>query len=648
MFRDTNLRFSTLFFWLPATFPRSFLEELDVGADLSCFDFMLEGVPEACTDAPSMFDMASDRFEHPLVEGSSGDRDLFRDMFDGLPDEKKSKVGQNFYCLKDMFAESALSAGAACSGTDVVFPMITRLSEILTDWSKQSRSTFSPDIPEELFSIKHAFSCEIVPWKQDFISQNFQPVHLFRDIMVLGDGYGTTVNGEFVAVPRVAVFYVGFSCKDVSILNVNSPAHQDCVRKGRGKTGSTCQGALGYINWARPALVCMENVVGLAMPPNKLSPKFNGLLDPFDRNIKDNLKALVESLEEMDYIVDVAIINPTVYGVPQQRQRVWIIAIWKGQTCSNTSSFGEMMVPMRPLRDFLLKPGTKLHDEWSARKLQWPQQCPKKATRKPEADQPSKVQRTMQWTRRHKATYEKNMMEWPPTIPQDWLPAVPDRIREVIWFQQQMIFQKDPNSLSQTIVFDVSQSIDREHKAEDKAPCVCPKAILVMMELEGMGEPSISRISGIEALMLQCMPPSSIPSAKNLDERQLMDLAGNAFCGVAAYVAAVYALSMNTFPTVAMRRRFQVARPSKEVAEAHAKFAAEFRNDPDMDMDIMDSDLDDGGSSSESDGDMTSGAVQEQEQKQEQHVEQYEPYEQCATETQEATFEDELLQTLNS
>ena len=105
---------------------------------------------------------------------------------------------------------------------------------------------------------------------------------------------------------------------------------------------------------------------------------------------------------------------------------------------------------------------------------------------------------------------------------------------------------------------------------------------------------------------------------------------------------------MNIFPTVAMRRRFQVARPSKEVAEAHAKFAAEFRNDPDMDMDIMDSDLDDGGSSSESDGDMTSGVVQEQEQKQEQHVEQYEPYEQCATETQEATFEDELLQTLNS
>ena len=93
MILDTNLRFSTLFFWLPATFPRSFLEELDVGADLSCFDFMLEGVPEACTDAPSMFDMASDRFEHPLVEGSSGDRDLFRDMFDELLDEKKSKVG---------------------------------------------------------------------------------------------------------------------------------------------------------------------------------------------------------------------------------------------------------------------------------------------------------------------------------------------------------------------------------------------------------------------------------------------------------------------------------------------------------------------------------------------------------------------------
>ena len=126
-----------------------------------------------------------------------------------------------------------------------------------------------------------------------------------------------------------------------------------------------------------------------------------------------------------------------------------------------------------------------------------------------------------------------------------------------------------------------------------------------------------------------------------------MDLAGNAFCGVAAYVAAVYALSMNTFPTVAMRRSFQVARPSKEVAEAHAKFAVEFRNDPDLDLDMRDSDLDDGGSSNESDGDMTSGAVQEQEQKQEQHVEQYEPYEQCSGEL-EQEFEDELLKILNS
>ena len=136
---------------------------------------MLEGVPEASTDAPSMFDMASDRFEHPLVEGSWGDKDLFRDIFDRLPDEKKSKIAQNFYCLNDMFSEAALSVGTACSGTDVVFPMLTRLSECLTDWSKRSCSTFSPDIPEELFSIKHAFSCESVPWKQDFLQQNFQP-----------------------------------------------------------------------------------------------------------------------------------------------------------------------------------------------------------------------------------------------------------------------------------------------------------------------------------------------------------------------------------------------------------------------------------------------------------------------------------------
>ena len=99
MFLDTIECFSTAFLWLPAIFPRSFLEELDVGADLSCFDFMLEGVPEvpeASTDAPPMADMASDRVELPLVEGSWGDKDLFRDMFDRLPDEKKAKLPRTF------------------------------------------------------------------------------------------------------------------------------------------------------------------------------------------------------------------------------------------------------------------------------------------------------------------------------------------------------------------------------------------------------------------------------------------------------------------------------------------------------------------------------------------------------------------------
>ena len=43
-----------------------------------------------------MADMASDRVELPLVEGSWGDKDLFRDMFGRLSDEKKGTIAQNF------------------------------------------------------------------------------------------------------------------------------------------------------------------------------------------------------------------------------------------------------------------------------------------------------------------------------------------------------------------------------------------------------------------------------------------------------------------------------------------------------------------------------------------------------------------------
>ena len=70
--------------------------------------------------------------------GSWGDNDLFSDIFDRLPDQKKSRIAQNFYCIKDMFSEAALSVGAACSGTDVAFPMLTGLPESLTEWSNGS------------------------------------------------------------------------------------------------------------------------------------------------------------------------------------------------------------------------------------------------------------------------------------------------------------------------------------------------------------------------------------------------------------------------------------------------------------------------------------------------------------------------------
>ena len=161
----------------------------------------------------------------------------------------------------------------------------------------------------------------------------------------------------------------------------------------------------------------------------------------------------------------------------------------------------------------------------------------------------------LKWVTKHENLYKKHNMCWPPPIPESWLDSVHARGREIVWFYKQKL-QKSMCKRGGVIVLDANQSIDRIHKATDKVPCVCPSGILIMLNFKkgNLEEPQVVRISGIEALMLQFVPPSSIPNADKFTDRQLMDLAGNAFCGVAAYVAAASALSSSIFPTSVTRR----------------------------------------------------------------------------------------------
>ena len=63
--------------------------------------------------------------------------------------------------------------GTACSGSEVVFVAL----EVLQQFWKQRLA----DIP----GVEHAFSCEQVEFKRDWIHEFFSPKHMFADIHLL-------------------------------------------------------------------------------------------------------------------------------------------------------------------------------------------------------------------------------------------------------------------------------------------------------------------------------------------------------------------------------------------------------------------------------------------------------------------------------
>ena len=108
------------------------------------------------------------------------------------------------------------------------------------------------------------FSCEIVPYKQDFIKAFARPPLLFADVSCLGDDRAADVlSGCFRHVPFVDVVIAGFACTDVSRMNSAAGSSRDCVRKRSLRTGGTFAGVYDYVKSMGPPVVILENVMAI-------------------------------------------------------------------------------------------------------------------------------------------------------------------------------------------------------------------------------------------------------------------------------------------------------------------------------------------------------------------------------------------------
>lgn len=138
------------------------------------------------------------------------------------------------------------------------------------------------------------FHCEIKPFCREILRQHWPNLPLADDIRKLDDS----------EIPEADVWAAGFPCQDLSLARMGP-------RSGlRGQQSGLFHEFMRLVRGRTPRVIVLENVHGL-------------LSSHGGRDFAIVLKAL----DELGYGVAWRVLNSKDFGVPQQRRRVYIVAV---------------------------------------------------------------------------------------------------------------------------------------------------------------------------------------------------------------------------------------------------------------------------------------------------------------------------------
>ena len=389
-----------------------------------------------------------------------------------------------------------IRVGTACSGTDVAIVGIAKITKALNDLF---------DLPVPL-QIQHEFSCEVDPFKQNFIRRNFTSLsRLYPDVTKLGSTTSLNlVSGEVELIPAVDIFVCGFSCKDLSPLK--HAQNRESLASGEGTSSQTLHGVLSYCSVHCPRVIIMENVTGVLKVEGKDDQA--KMVDDASPLMK-NKTFLEHSFKEAGYLLHFRTLNTLTTGFPQSRKRVYMIAMLQQQEMSDKDFCSKLdflynslpQIAPRSLEEFLLD--EEAVESWH-RRAKKPRRCP-----------------GVKWMADHASRYEKHGIAWPP--PSGELARVPgfgasERELEIIHLYEQI---KPPQSVLEEGL-DVSQSIVRARFACGVVCCLTPGVRLFLRRRGRM-------LLGEEALRIQGLWSRDAVALQDFEDTQLLDLAGNAF-----------------------------------------------------------------------------------------------------------------------
>jgi len=124
------------------------------------------------------------------------------------------------------------------------------------------------------------------------------------------------LSGVQKDVDHVFCFVCGFECDTLSTLNRNRQVGENVIAQGEGKTGSSAQLAMKFIERARPFIVVMECVKGLGA---SAKPGDASAMKPSD------LETLIDWANKLGYLLLHRLVDAASYGAACARGRYYLM-----------------------------------------------------------------------------------------------------------------------------------------------------------------------------------------------------------------------------------------------------------------------------------------------------------------------------------
>jgi len=166
-------------------------------------------------------------------------------MEDIFIDLTKKAVTHGLNDALGAFRGKTLRVATMCSGTDAPIFGLRAVQASLAALGNHG------------LRMKHCYSAEIDPLKQNLIAVNNDVEHIFRDVREMADREeASTVYGANHEVPQnMDIIIAGFSCVDFSHLNPKQKKLED-----HGESGDTFDAILKIVKKTNPKILILENV----------------------------------------------------------------------------------------------------------------------------------------------------------------------------------------------------------------------------------------------------------------------------------------------------------------------------------------------------------------------------------------------------